>query len=172
MRFPRCAAALLFCLVIFADVGWSQTAVRLFFIARTKNANTVCYDARLTKDGRLDVQDPVHGYWTLWATDSTGNTREELNGMERRMAFGYSIRKCTPTSCAISLAALRSRIVEVTFHGTTPRAVTTIAGKPSYLKKIFVVSGDGFIVPRVSSATLYGTDTAGGAEVRETITPR
>ena len=92
--------------------------------------------------------------------------------MEKRMAFGYSVKKCTPTSCSISLAALRSRTVEVSFHGTTPRAVTTIAGKTSYLKKIFVVSGGGFVVPRVSSATLYGTDTVSGAEVRETITPR
>ena len=43
----------------------------LFFIQRSKNANEVHYDARLTKDGALDPNDPVEGYWLNKAEDGS-----------------------------------------------------------------------------------------------------
>jgi hypothetical protein len=168
----RRAAALLCCILAFTATGWAQTVEPLFFIARTKNANKVYYEARLTADGTLDVKQPIHAYWILWAKDTTGKTREELSGMEKRMAFGFTVSKASPTSCTVSLAAFRSRPIEVTVKGTTCRAVTTIAGKPAYLKNLFVVSGGGVLIPHVSSVTLYGSDAATGASVQEVITPR
>ena len=63
----------------------------LFVIERSKNANKVHYEARLTGEGVLDVRKPVHAYWVNWEKDSTGKTCEELNLIEKQMAFGFSV---------------------------------------------------------------------------------
>ena len=47
------------------------TTQPLFVIERSKNANKVYYEARLTGDGVLDVHRPVHAYWVNWEKDST-----------------------------------------------------------------------------------------------------
>ena len=47
----------------------------LFIIERSKNANVVHYDARLTADGKLDPKEPVIAYWVLLAKDGR---REKL----------------------------------------------------------------------------------------------
>ncbi len=167
------AEALLCCLIALTAGGWTQTVAPLFFIARNKNANRVYYEARLTKAGTLDTIQPIHAYWILWAKDSTGAVREELNEIEKKLAYGFTYSKCAATSCVLRLAGFRGRAIEVRFLGTTPCAVTTIAGRPSYLTKIFVVTlASGMIIPRVSSTTLYGNDTASGDPKWEVITPR
>jgi hypothetical protein len=165
-------AAAIFCLIALTATGWTQTVAPLFYIARSTNANKVYYEARLTEEGTLDTVQPIHAYWILWAKDSTGATREELNEIEKNLAFGFKISHYSPTSCAFRLAAFHSRVIEVNFHGETLCAEMTVSGKATYLKKIFVVSNEGMLLPRVSSVTFYGTDTTSGAEVYEVITPR
>ena len=39
----------------------------LFIIERSKNANVVHYDARLTPEGKFDPDQPVVAYWILLA---------------------------------------------------------------------------------------------------------
>jgi hypothetical protein len=51
----------------------------LFTIERSKNANLVVYDARLTDSGELDPKSAVVVYWLLKAQDGR---REELNRVE------------------------------------------------------------------------------------------
>jgi hypothetical protein len=167
----RVATATFF-LLTFTATGWTQTATPLFYIAHSKNANKVYYEARLMETGTLDTIQPIHAYWILWAKDSTGATHEELNEIEKKLAFGFKISDCTPASCAIKLVAFRNRVIEVTLHGKTPRAKMNISGRVTYLKKIFVVSSEGMLIPRVSSVTLYGNDTASGTEIHEVITQR
>jgi hypothetical protein len=167
---PFRPAAVFCCLIVIAATAWGQATAPLFTIARSKNANTVCYEARLATNGAFD-KPPIHVYWTMWAKDTTGASREELTGIEKRLAFGFTLAKYSPTRCEIRLAAFRDRLIEIGFHGKSVRAVTTISGKPSYIKKIYVKSGDGMVIPKVTSATIYGTDTANGAPVQETIKP-
>ena len=61
----------------------------LFIIERSKNANVVHYDARLTADGKLDPKDPVIAYWVLSAEDGR---REELSWIEKKKAYGFDIK--------------------------------------------------------------------------------
>ena len=51
------------------SVWAAGTNQSLFVIERSKNANVVQYDARLTADGVLDPKEPVKVYWILLAED-------------------------------------------------------------------------------------------------------
>ena len=61
----------------------------LFIIERSKNANVVHYDARLTADGKLDPREPVIAYWVLSAEDGR---REELSWIEKKKAYGFDMK--------------------------------------------------------------------------------
>src|SRR5512143_1385587 len=61
----------------------------LFIIERSKNANVVHYDARLTADGKLDPEEPVVAYYIMLAEDGR---RKELNWIEKKMAYGFDIK--------------------------------------------------------------------------------
>jgi hypothetical protein len=150
------------------------SSLPLFFIERSKNANTVHYEAHLGKDGGLDVRKPVHAFWINWEKDSTGKDLEELNLMERRMAFGFSVsHKRNSQSCVMKLACCPKRPITVHAGEGTARAETVINAKAAHLKKISVVTREKkTIMPQVISVTVYGTDLATGEAVEETIKPR
>ena len=61
----------------------------LFIIERSKNANVVHYDARLTADGELDPKEPVIAYWVKLTKDGR---REELSWIEKKKAYGFEIK--------------------------------------------------------------------------------
>jgi hypothetical protein len=146
----------------------------LFVIERSKNANEVHYVARLTKEGVLDVKKPVHAFWINWEKDSTGNDHEELNLVEKRMAFGFSIGKPrNPQSCTMKLVCCPDRPIRVFISEGTAHAETTINGQSAHLEKISVITCEKKkILPQVLSVTVSGTDVATGEAVEETIKPR
>ena len=165
--------ALLCTLLVVGSAGEiaAQSTANLFYIARTKNANKVYYEAKLNADGTFDQKEPVHAYWIMWAEDSTGKTREELSGLERRMAYGYTVSDITPTSFKMTLAAFKKRDIDVHFCKKTPCAEIVISGRPSTLQRLFVVSSEGVLLPHVSEVTLFGKDLKTGKETEETIKP-
>ena len=65
-----------------------ETSQPLFTIERSTNSNVIHYDAKLGKDGRLDVKEPVVAYWVMRAEDGR---RQGLNALERKMAYGFAI---------------------------------------------------------------------------------
>jgi len=149
----------------------AQSTAPLFLIARTKNANKVYYEAKLNADGTFDRKEPVQAYWIMWAKDSTGKTREPLTGLEKRMAYGFSVRNITPTSFNLSLAAFKKREIDVHFCGKAPCAEMIIDGRLSILHRLFVVSSEGNLLPHVSEVTLFGKDLKTGKEDTETLKP-
>ncbi|MGA2115897.1 MAG: DUF4833 domain-containing protein [Bryobacteraceae bacterium] len=67
--------------------GGTDTGQPLFVIERNVNANTVHYDTNLMPNGELDPRQPVAAYWVM---ASENGRHEELNGIEKRYAYGYS----------------------------------------------------------------------------------
>jgi hypothetical protein len=145
----------------------------LFFIERSKNANEVHYVARLTEKSVLDARKPVHAFWINWEKDSTGKNREDLNLIEKRMAYGFSVeRSRSPHSCTMKLVCFRNRPIRVYLNDGIARAETIINGQSAHLKKISIVTREKkTIVPQVLSVTVYGTDAETGKEITETIIP-
>jgi hypothetical protein len=56
-------------------------------------------------------------------------------------------------------------------RGACPAALVTISGKPALLRRIFVQTEGGGIVPEVAWAEVEGRDPDTGAAVKERIFP-
>ena len=63
----------------------------LFVLERSTNANVIHYDAQITSDGTIDPKEPVIAYWAMLAEKE--GKREELNALEKSLAYGFTIRK-------------------------------------------------------------------------------
>lgn len=141
----------------------------LFVIERSTNANVVHYDAHLAPDGRLDASQPIDAYWVMAAADGH---REELNGIERHRAYGFTIEPGSDShSFRLQLVAQKQRTIDVYQDGPNVHAETIIAGRRAYLTKIYVNTGRLLAVPKVKSIELFGIDTGTGQPVHETVTP-
>lgn len=137
----------------------------LFIIERNKNANAVYYDANIIS-GKISYDNPLDVYYIHYATD--GN-RCELNGIERKLAYGYKVIEKKEKSIIIQLVAYNKRNILLfqDIHNKT-YAIINISGKDSYLKKIFVYAKPK-LYTSVEYIELYGIDTKSNSPVYEKI---
>jgi hypothetical protein len=132
----------------------------LFIIERSKNANVVHYDARLTADGKLDRNEPVIAYWVLLAEDGR---REELNWIEKEKAYGFQIKPDSSVNgYKMTVVAVPQGQITVKKDGDTIRAELVIDGLPAVLEKIYINASDGLMGPKVHYIELYGKDIKTG----------
>ncbi len=80
-------AALALALTFAATAFAQSTSQKLFFIQRSKNANEVHYDARVTANGTLQAKDPVDAYWLRKASDGS---RASI-GTFQKIAYGFDV---------------------------------------------------------------------------------
>jgi len=142
----------------------------LFIIERSKNANVVHYDARLTADGKLDPKEPVIAYWVLLAEDGR---REELNWIEKKKAYGFNIKPDRSVKgYKMTLVAAPQQQITVKKEGDAVRAVGVIGGRPAVLEKLYIKASDGLTGPNVEYIELYGKDLKTGAKRYQKIVPK
>ena len=142
----------------------------LFIIERSKNANVVHYDARLTADGKLDPKEPVIAYWVLLAEDSR---REELSWLEKKKAYGFNIKPDPSVNgYKMTLMAAPQQQITVKKTGDAIRAEGVIDGRPAVLEKMYIKASDGLMGPKVQYIELYGKDLQTGENRYEKIVPR
>ena len=141
----------------------------LFIIERSKNANVVHYDAKLTADGKLDPKEPVIAYWIMLAKDGR---REDLNWVEKKKAYGFDI-KPDPSGKGYQMIVVSSpkRPITVKMEGSTARAELVIAGHLAILEKMYINSTDGLTGPKVQYIELRGKDIKTGEKRVEKIVP-
>jgi hypothetical protein len=139
---------------------------KLFFIQRSKNANEVHYDARVMKDGNLDPKDPMVGYWINKAED---NSRKPIS-LIQKVAYGYSIEQTKDgKSWSLKLKAFPDRAMWVVKANGKWQVQTTISGKQSYLRKLYVATDESGVMPKVLYVDVFGEEVNGGAAVTEHI---
>ncbi|MCX5683455.1 MAG: DUF4833 domain-containing protein [Planctomycetota bacterium] len=142
----------------------------LFIIERSKNANTVHYDARLTADGNLDPKEPVIAYYVMLAEDGR---RKELNGIEKALAYGFDIKPDpTVSGYRMTMVAAPERAITVKKAGSAVRAELVIDGRPSVLEKMYINASDGPFLPEVHYIELYGKDLQTGEDRFEKVLPQ
>ena len=148
---------------------WAEgTNQSLFVIERSKNANIVQYDARLTADGVLDPKEPVEVYWILLAEDG----RHEKLSSVGWTGYGFDIKRdSSGKSWVMTVAAYRKREIIVRQTGTVVRAELVIDGKPSILEKIYINSTEGRYLPTVNYVELFGKDLVTGEKRYEKLLP-
>jgi len=143
----------------------------LFIIERSKNANVVHYDARLTSDGKLDTREPVIVYWVLLAEDGR---RKKLSWIEKKKAYGFTIKPdLSVNGYKMTLVAAPEHQITVKKEKNGPvRAETIIGGRPSVLEKMYIDASEGLTGPKVKYIDLYGKDLQTGEKRREKIVPK
>ncbi len=168
-----CVAVMLAAMTLRAD-GPSACARELFRVARSTNANVVLYEANASgegalSEGSLDPAEPVHPSWLMLAEDGR---REDLTGLEWRLAYGIDVRQATaPDVASVALKADPQRSVAIRRQNGCLVAITPIDGREAILRVVFINVGRG-LLPKVHSVELTGVDMETGAELRETIVAR
>ncbi|MGC8864811.1 MAG: DUF4833 domain-containing protein [Bacteroidales bacterium] len=152
-----------------ADTDKPEASHRLFVIARSKNANLICYDLNYVATGRIDLEKPIHVYW-LNQTDKPGTT-DELSYMQEKLAYGYTSRPMGANRWEVSLVAFPQRklFIEKSNEGEFYGRIT-IAGRQAILKKIYV-QADPDNSLKVRWVEVSGIDLETGKEVKERIKP-
>jgi hypothetical protein len=161
------AAAILLGVVVPA---FAQDTQHLFVIERSANMNVVHYVAQLTKEGTLDPREPVIAYWIMLAN---GGHREDLNLVEKHLAYGFTIRP-DPSGrfYRMALAADKEREIKVYQAAGDVKAEMVIDGHPAILQRLYVSSTETGILPSVNYVELFGHDIVTGEKRYEKLTPR
>ena len=152
-------------------LGCSQAArgvcsEHLFVIARSKNANVVVYDVKVDASGRLAAE-PVSAYWLL---DGDPARREELTTFELNRAYGFTIGPGEePDTFTLAFKARKGSRATVRMRDGCPVALVKIHGHLAILKRIYVKSKEGGLMPKVESIELFGEDATTGKPLHEKI---
>lgn len=115
-------------------VAASFAADRLFYVSRNLNRNIIVYDLRL-KNGQLDVDEPLHVYW--YNQENNPVTTNELNFIQRKMAYGYTVVSKGKDEVKVKLKAYGKREVRICKHNGKWAALATINGKECVLTEIY-----------------------------------
>jgi hypothetical protein len=158
-------------LVLLAAPAAAQiTTSPLFIIERSKNANVVHYDARLTDDGKLDPKEPVIAYWVRLAEDGR---REELSWIQKKMAYGFTIKPDPSVDgYRMTMVAVPGRQITVKREKDAVIAEAIIDGWPAVLEKIYINASDGLMGPKVHYIEVYGKDLQMGEQRRQVMVPK
>jgi len=141
----------------------------LFIIERSKNANVVHYDARITADGKLDPKEPVIAYWVLLAEDGR---QEKLSWIEKKKAYGFTIKPDRSVKgYRMTLVAAPKRQIIVKKEKDGFRAEAVIDGRTAVLEKMYIDASDGLTGPKVQYIEVYGKDLQTGEKRREKMVP-
>lgn len=151
-----------------AGDGVELAAHRLFHIERNKNANIVVYDAMALPDTTLPEDDPVTVYWLKLAE---GGHRKNLKGIERKMAYGFSVKERKGDRLILDMKADIGRPVVVEKHEGAFKAFIEIGEKSVILEKVYIFAVERFPYPSVKYLELFGRDPVTGEESYEKFEP-
>jgi len=140
----------------------------LFIVERTTNANVVHYDAKIDEYGEITSKEPIVAYWTIGSADGK---RQNLSFLERKLAWGFNVRKKLDGRYSFSLVSQKQIEINVYRKDGIVRAEASISGRRAYLRKIFVNIEGPILVPKVNYFDLFGTDVQTGEERYERIIP-
>ena len=148
----------------------ASTTQPLFVIERSKNANILHYDAKLTPGGKLDPREPVVVYWIMRAERGQ---REDLTWLEKKKAYGFGIEPMKDRNgFRMVLKPVPERPLRIFQDGGEARAETTIGGRNGRLDKLYIKSDETKLVPSVLYIELFGRDAVTGELLHEKIVPR
>jgi len=150
------------------DKEIEPTAQRLFHIERNKNTNIVVYDAQVMPDSNLAEDDPVIVYWLKLAE---GGHRKGLKGIEKKMAYGFSVESREGNRLVIEMKADVGRNLVVDVHEGAYRAFMEIDGHQALLEKIYIFAEEKFPIPDVKYLELFGVDVETGEDLYEKLIP-
>lgn len=164
--FPRRPLLVFGALTALPALARGASPSTLFHIARSKNENRVLYDARLDARGRLDRDAPLDVYWRMDAEDGR---REELTALERRLAYGVTVRNVSTSGVVTVTIVAAPRPIRLANVAGKLRATTRSDGREARLVSIFVQARETLLLPEVEFVDLVGF--VGETRVEERVRP-
>jgi len=146
-----------------AATALAQTSEKLFFIQRSKNANEVHYDARVTANGTLQAKDPVDAYWLRKAQDGS---RASIT-MLQKIAYGFDVAPAEAGTYTMRLTALKERPLTLLRVNGRWRAQTLIGGKQAYLNRLYIATDESGLFPKVLYVDVFGEEVGTGNAIQE-----
>jgi len=141
----------------------------LFRIERSKNANVVVYELQRGPDGGIVRAEPVRASWIMLASHGE---REELNLLERTLAYGFEVEGANPgPRWVLTLKAEKKRPLTIREVAGCLHAMATIGGREGALKRVYVKADDSKLIPTVAYVEVFGVDPTDGAARYERILP-
>ena len=148
-----------------------ERTASLFTIQRTENANELVYEARLTSEG-LATKNPIKVYWVMKAQDGQ---LEDLNDLEKQMAYGVTVEKATRAEAIFTLKAFKGRKIFVRREGDTgaylARAYTEINDEMTEMERLFITTKSMGLFPKVVKVEIFGRSKPEGSGNIETLIP-
>ena len=155
---------LIFLMSLCVGCAFAQSE-RLFFVSRNLNRNIIVYNVQL-KEGELNLKSPLHVYW--YNQEHTPVTTNELNFIQRKLAYGYSVEQTGKDEAVVKLKAYKKRLVKVCKRKGTWVGLATINGHECVLTEIYAHC------PTKTSCdymVLHGKRLSNGAAEKETVKP-
>lgn len=139
-------------------------AGRLFQFERSTNRNYICYDVNL-KNGVLDEDEPISVYWIRV---EEGGVKKELSWIQRKLAFGYKVKKYTANSVVFTLSPSKDVPITVSKKGGKWVAICRVNGKNLQLTKMFAQMHSANSM-HCDYVDIYGINTATGKADKERL---
>jgi hypothetical protein len=144
----------------------------LFYLQRSKNTNTVMYEAKVDQTGQLVRDLPVNAYWLDYEVGE--NVKSDLSYFERTAVYGVEAEEAKDGngSYIMRLKAFKNRAVTVARNKLGKyEGLMTINGRKAILKRIYIEAKEGLLSPTVVHVDLFGIDPKTGEKVFERIMP-
>ena len=146
---------------------------RLFYIQRTGNTNTICYDAQFSTSKTLNTTQPANVYWIRYG--DKGEIKP-LSYIQKTFAYGLKWRFLKENNYEMNLVSYSKKKIKVVLNEIgKPLALMDIKGKDAQLHHIFVkmVKGTSMLslTPSIEYVEIFGYDPQTGASVYEKIIP-
>jgi hypothetical protein len=144
---------------------------RLFYIQHNRNHNTFVYDANLTSGKTLNAKEPIDVYRITY---TKGGKKEELSGIQRKMAYGVTCSRLKNGHYEFCLVSFPGKKLYLKPGADGKYIVTTtINGKEMILQRIFLATkNDSIFNPELEYAEFYGKCPKTGKEIKERINPK
>lgn len=145
---------------------------RLFYIQRTGSPNTVVYDAKFGADGQFQKDQPIDVYWLRF---SDYGQRQDLNYLQRTLAYGVSARMAESANEYIfNLVSYGQRKFRLKKNAQgRPVAVMMLNGKEVYLKRVFIDLEPTLfgLKPNIHFVEIFGIEALTGRMAYEKFVP-
>ena len=122
------------------------------------------------KNGLVDQDNPVHVFWIRYAEKGQ---QQELNGIQRRFAYGIQTKKLSASLYEIYIVSYKKlKMWLENGLGDKWSLYTYINDKKIIVTSIFIkIAGGSFWSPNIEYVELRGTDLANNKFTKERVIP-
>ena len=144
--------------------------IRLFYVQRDPNINTIMYDLNVDKNGRPDDENPIHVYWVRYAEKGE---KDDLNYLQRKFAYGLVTKKVSEGVFDVRFVSYKKLPLTLKKAEDDKYHVFINADqKQIMLNRIFVkIEGGTLMLPNVVYVELKGIDASTGKEITHRFKP-